>query len=98
MSHILIILRIRILGIAGLYLPEHRAFVYRNTELLFTRTQSFVLAAFATLVCQRNCVFLCKDTKLKIVMPVFAFASGNSYFINSLVQKHKNSACAEFLG
>ena len=42
--------------------------------------QSFVLAAFATLVCQRNCVFLCKDTKaqefglcriLGIVMPVF---------------------------
>ena len=33
--------------------------------------QSFVLAAFATLVCQRNCVFLCKGTKLKIVMPVF---------------------------
>ena len=30
--------------------------------------QSFV---FATLVCQRNCVFLCKGTKLKIVMPVF---------------------------
>ena len=30
-----------------------------------------VLAAFATLVCQRNCVFLCKGTKLKIVMPVF---------------------------
>ena len=28
-------------------------------------------AAFATLVCQRNCVFLCKGTKLKIVMPVF---------------------------
>ena len=27
--------------------------------------QSFVLAAFATLVCQRNCVFLCKGTKLK---------------------------------
>ena len=25
--------------------------------------QSFVLAAFATLVCQRNCVFLCKGTK-----------------------------------
>ena len=24
-----------------------------------------VLAAFATLVCQRNCVFLCKGTKLK---------------------------------
>ena len=24
-----------------------------------------VLAAFATLVCQRNCVFLCKDTKLQ---------------------------------
>ena len=41
--------------------------------------QSFVLAAFATLVCQRNCVFPCKGTKLKnsacanswIVMPVF---------------------------
>ena len=27
--------------------------------------QSFVLAAFATLVCQRNCVFLCKGTKLQ---------------------------------
>ena len=27
--------------------------------------QSFALAAFATLVCQRNCVFLCKGTKLK---------------------------------
>ena len=63
MSHILIILRIRILGIAGLYLPEHRACIYRCTELLFT--------GFATLVCQRNCVFLCKGTKLKIVMPVF---------------------------
>ena len=25
--------------------------------------QSFALAAFATLVCQRNCVFLCKGTK-----------------------------------
>ena len=61
--NILIIQRIRILRIAGLYLPD--------TELLFTGTQSFVLAAFATLVCQRNCVFLCKGTKLKIVMPVF---------------------------
>ena len=28
----------------------------------------------------------------------FAFASGNSCFNNSRVQKHKNSACAEFLG
>ena len=28
----------------------------------------------------------------------FAFASGNSCFTNSRVQKHKNSACAEFLG
>ena len=27
----------------------------------------------------------------------FAFASGNSCFTNSLVQKHKISACAEFL-
>ena len=27
--------------------------------------QSFVLAAFATLVCQRNCIFLCKGTKLQ---------------------------------
>ena len=27
--------------------------------------QSIVLAAFATLVCQRNCVFLCKGTKLQ---------------------------------
>ena len=32
----------------------------------------FAFAAFATLVCLRNCVFLCKGTKLKIVMPVFA--------------------------
>ena len=31
----------------------------------FFVTQSFVLAAFATLVCQRNCVFLCKGTNLK---------------------------------
>ena len=31
----------------------------------FCVAQSFVLAAFATLVCQRNCVFLCKGTKLK---------------------------------
>ena len=43
--------------------PVHRAFSLG--------AQSFVLAAFATLVCQRNCVFLCKGTKLKIVMPVF---------------------------
>ena len=28
----------------------------------------------------------------------FAFASGNSYFTNSCVQKCKNPACAEFLG
>ena len=52
--------------------PVHRAFssaVHRHRA--FCRAQSFVLAAFATLVCQRNCVFLCKGTKLKIVMPVF---------------------------
>ena len=88
--------------------PVHRAFCRAQsfplcTELFtvhraFCRAQSFVLAAFATLVCQRNCVFLCKGTKLKIVMPVFAFASGNSYFINSLVQKLQNSAQAEFWG
>ena len=50
------------------------------------RAQSFVLAAFATLVCQRNCVFLCKGTKaqefglcriLRIVMPVFC---GTEFF------------------
>ena len=51
-----------------------------------------VLAAFATLVYQRNCVFLCKGTKLKIVCRFFvaqsfAFASGNSCFTNSRVQK-----------
>ena len=40
----------------------------------FSSAQSFVLAAFATLVCQRNCVFLCKGTKLKIVMPAFRCA------------------------
>ena len=66
--------------------PVHRAFSHRCTELSASGaqsfqppvhrafslgTQSFVLAAFATLVCQRNCVFLCKGTKLKIVMPVF---------------------------
>ena len=45
--------------------PVHRAFSLRCTELFPTDTQSFVLAAFATLVCQRNCVFLCKGTKLK---------------------------------
>ena len=33
--------------------------------LAWVVAQSFVLAAFATLVCQRNCVFLCKGTKLK---------------------------------
>ena len=63
-------------------------------------------AAFATLVCQRNCVFLCKGTKAKEFgeaefldgLPVSAFASGNSYFINSLVQKLQNSAQAEFWG
>ena len=48
-------------------------FVFGKSLPLFPewlRAQSFVLAAFATLVCQRNCVFLCKGTKLKIVMPV----------------------------
>ena len=40
----------------------------------FFVAQSFVLAAFATLVCQRNCVFLCKGTKLKIFMPSFCGA------------------------
>ena len=43
--------------------PENPYF--GNCRLVFTGTQSFVLAAFATLVCQRNCVFLCKGTKLK---------------------------------
>ena len=37
-------------------------------------------------------------TELEFVAQSFAFASGNSCFTNSLVQKHKNSACAEFLG
>ena len=32
-----------------------------------------------------------------LVAQSFAFASGNSYFTNSRVQKHKNSAGAEFL-
>ena len=64
----------------------------------FCRAQSFVLAAFATLVCQRNCVFLCKGTKLQkaalfaIVCRFTAFAPGNSCLSNSPVQKLKNSA------
>ena len=83
-----------------------QSFLPRCTELFPSCAQSFVLAAFATLVCQRNCVFLCKGTKLKnsacalcrfFVAQSFAFASGNSCFNNSRVQKHKNSACAEFL-
>ena len=48
--------------------PPSRLMIHRAFSL---GAQSFVLAAFATLVCQRNCVFLCKGTKLKIVMPVF---------------------------
>ena len=99
-------------------------------------------AAFAIMLCQRHCVFLCKGTKAKEFckaefldsLPVFAlargwhskprkslcdripltfttvsrclhslrsvdmtaFASGNSCFTNSLVQKLQNSAQAEF--
>ena len=106
------------------------------------------MAAFATLICQINSVFLCKGTKLKnsakpnsrtvcrfspwnvfppmkpavwgfglgllggqgfigakasldplcraFVAQSFAFASGNSCFTNSRVQKLQNSAFAEF--
>ena len=58
------------------------------------------MAAFATLVCQRNCVFLCKGTKLKNsacaefsdCLPVSSFASENSCFRNSHEQKLQNSA------
>ena len=50
----------RILGQAAVFI--HRAFDC-GTELASFVAQSFVLAAFATLVCQRNCVFLCKGTK-----------------------------------
>ena len=32
----------------------------------FVYAQSFAFAVFATLVCQRNCVFLCKGTKQRI--------------------------------
>ena len=55
-------------------------------------------STFATRFCQRNRVSLCKGTKAAKSyafcdsLPVSAFASGNSYFINSLVQKRKNSA------
>ena len=42
-----------------------------NFFLRSSLTPTSVLAAFATFVCQRNCIFLCKGTKLKIVMPVF---------------------------
>ena len=62
--------------------------------------QSFAFAVFATLICQINSVFPCKDTKLQNSakpnsgdsLPVSSFASGSSYFSNSLVQKRKNSA------
>ena len=86
----------------------HRASFWQPLQPWFVKET--VLAAFATLVCQRNCVFLCKGTKLKnsacaefldsllwFVAQSFAFASGSSCFNNSCVQKHKNSACAEFL-
>ena len=80
-----------------LQLPQDVSTRYRSVDMT-------VLAAFATLVCQRHCVSLCKGKKLKNSakqnswdsMPVSAFASGNSYFINSLVQKLQNSAQAEF--
>ena len=70
----------------------------------FFVAQSFVLAAFATLVCQRNCGFSLQrhktrefgEAEFSDCLPVSAFASGNSYFINSLVQKLQNSAQAEF--
>ena len=66
------------------------------------------MAAFATLVCQRNCVFLCKGTKLKIVMPVFCgtelrFGSlcnlGLSKKLRFSLQRHKTREFgeAEFL-
>ena len=51
-----------------------------NTELLPSGAQSFAFAVFATLICQINSVFPCKDTKaqefglcrsLGRVMPVF---------------------------
>ena len=68
------------------------------------------MAAFATRFCLRHCVFLCKGTKLQKAtlfalfgeaefwdgLPVSAFASGNSCFISSRVQKLQNSAFAEF--
>ena len=68
--------------------------------------QSFVLAAFATLVCQRNCVFLCKGTKLQkaalfalfglrrilgIVMPVFLWHRALLWL---LLKKQGNSTLA----
>ena len=61
-------------------------------------------AAFATLVCQKNSVFLCKGTKAPEFgfaefldgLPVSAFASENSCFRNSHEQKLQNSAQAEF--
>ena len=37
--------------------------------------QSFVLAAFATLICQRNSVFPCKDTK---ATKIYAFCGSMS--------------------
>ena len=63
-------------------------------------------STFATLVCQKNCVFLCKGTKLQKAtlfalfgeaefldsLPVSSFASENSCFRNSHEQKLQNSA------
>ena len=60
-----------------LQLPQDVSTRYRSVDMT-------VLSAFATLVCQKNSVFLCKDTKLgnsakpnsRDNMPVFALETG----------------------
>ena len=75
--------------------------------------QSFAFVVFATSVCQSNCVFLCKGTKLKnsagaefldslVVAQSFAFAVFATLIcqINSVFpckDTKRYSACAEFL-
>ena len=63
----------RILGIVMPVFLWHRVLVWlllkKQGKLYFFKSSQTkgrdVLAAFATLVCQRNCIFLCKGTKLQ---------------------------------
>ena len=77
-SHILIILRIRILGIAGLYLPEHRASLWQPLQPWFVKETAFFFAK-----AQNLRIRLVPNSW--IVMPVFCgtelrFGTEISYF------------------